>query len=347
MAPSSMVQAAADGLPAGIDFGSLADAVTAGGEAVQRALAAAVSPSVDIFAAAQGAFGTDGAFLHVPAGRVVEEPFVVDVTASGNGTVSFPMIVVDAGASAQASVVVRYASPDGETCVVAPQTVVVAGANANVALTVVQTWGDRTVAIGHQRIVAARDATVRFAEAGLGGRLSRLHLTVDLEGTGSNAEVVGVSFGHRDQTLDYRYFMHHAGTNTSSDMFLKGAVEDDALSVFTGMIRIDETAQRTDAFQTNRNLILSDGAAAQSVPNLEILANDVRCGHGSTVGPLDPEQRYYLMSRGLDRERADRLQVHGFFTEALMRFPEAAVTEPIATAITRKYTEALEEGRLS
>ena len=125
--------------------------------------------------------------------------------------------------------------------------------------------------------------------------------------------MVGAYFGEQHQILDYRYFMRHVGTNTRSDMFLKGAVEDQARSVFTGMIRIEETGHKTEAFQTNRNLILSDGASAQSVPNLEILANDVRCGHGSTVGPLDAEQRYYLMSRGLAPERADRLQVRGFF----------------------------------
>ena len=140
--------------------------------------------------------------------------------------------------------------------------------------------------------------------------------------------------------------MRHVAENTHSDMVLKGAVEDEALSVFTGMIRIEETAQRTDAFQTNRNLILSEGAAAQSVPNLEILANDVRCGHGSTVGPLDAEQRYYLMSRGLDRERSDRLQVHGFFEEVLSRFPEASMTAPVRDAINAKYVAAQREGRV-
>ena len=140
--------------------------------------------------------------------------------------------------------------------------------------------------------------------------------------------------------------MHHAAPNTHSTMFLKGAVEDEAGSIFTGMIRIDEEAQRTDAFQTNRNLILSDGASSQSVPNLEILANDVKCGHASTVGQLDPEQRYYLMSRGLDETRADRLQVRGFFQEALNRFPIPQLVEPLRERFYQKYLDAQEEGRL-
>ncbi len=169
---------------------------------------------------------------------------------------------------------------------------------------------------------------------------------VDLEGRGSSARVVGTYFGDGEQVMDYRYFMHHAGLDTSSDMFLKGAVEDRALSVFTGLIRIDEGAQRTDAYQTNRNLILSEGAAAQSVPNLEILANDVKCGHGSSVGPLDEEQRYYLMSRGLDRSQADRLQVRGFFEQALTRFPHPEVTDAVREWVNAKYVTAQEEGRV-
>ena len=229
---------------------------------------------------------------------------------------------------------------------VVPQIEVYTGANASVKLTTIQNWGRGARAFAHQRLVAGADTALHFAEAGLGGSLSRLHLMVDLAGRGSRAEILGAYFGDRDQTLDYRYFMRHAAVSTSSDMFLKGAVEDEALSVFTGMIRIEEEAQKTDAFQTNRNLILSEGAAAQSVPNLEILANDVRCGHGSTVGPLDPEQRYYLMSRGLTPERADRLQVTGFFNEALARFPEPAVAARVAEAITAKYVSAQEEGRL-
>jgi Fe-S cluster assembly protein SufD len=129
-------------------------------------------------------------------------------------------------------------------------------------------------------------------------------------------------------------------------MYLKGAVEDRARTVFTGLIRIEEDAQKTDAFQTNRNLVLSEDAGAESVPNLEILANDVRCGHGSTVGPLDEDERYYLMSRGLSRLRADRLQVRGFFEEVLARFPGPELASPVRRIVNAKYEEAQREGRV-
>jgi len=325
---------------------STADAVRDHADLAQGTVGSGVAPDTDIFAAAHHAFSTGGAFIHVPARTVVAGPIVIDVAATVADTISFPQLTVVAGDSSEVSVVLRLHSPNGLAVYVVPQVEVFTGDNATVKLTTIQNWGDATQAMAHQRMVAGRDTSLIFAEAGLGGSLSRLHLMVDLEGRGSRAEILGAYFGHQNQILDYRYFMRHAGLSTSSDMFLKGAVEDDALSVFTGMIRIEEEAQKTNAFQTNRNLILSDGAAAQSVPNLEILANDVRCGHGSTVGPLDPEQRYSLTSRGLSRERADRLQVTGFFNQALVRFPEPAVAARVAETITAKYVAAQEEGRV-
>jgi Fe-S cluster assembly protein SufD len=243
---------------------------------------------------------------------------------------------------AEASVVVNYRSPEGAELIAVPHAEIVAGPNARVSLTVVQGWGSETTGIGQQRMVAGRDAAVQLVEAGLGGRFARLHLTIDLEGRGSDAQVLSLYFGDTTQTLDYRAFMNHKAPNTTSNMFLKGAVGDTASSVFTGMIRIEPEGQKTNAHQTNRNLVLSEGAEAHSVPNLEILANDVRCGHGSAVGPLDAEQRYYLMSRGLDRSRADRLQVLGFFEEVLTRFPDQSLEPPLRKAAMAKYAGIME-----
>ncbi len=326
-------------------LGSLRRAAMDHGDLLRSLTPHGVPADIDKFAAAHRAFGGDGVLLHVGRGAIAG-PVHVDVVAATSRAISFPRVIVAAEETAEASVIVHLRSADDVDAVVVPQFELHAGAAANLKVTVVQSFGRATTSIAHSRAVVGRDASVVLAEAGLGGKLSRLHLTVDLEGQGSSADVIGAYFGDEEQVLDYRYFMHHAGLNTRSDMFLKGAVEDDALSVFTGMIRIDESAQRTDAFQTNRNLILSEGAAAQSVPNLEILANDVRCGHGSTMGPLDPEQRYYLMSRGLDAERADRLQVRGFFQEALARFPHAEVAGPVGEWINTKFIAAQEEGRL-
>jgi Fe-S cluster assembly protein SufD len=325
--------------------GPLAAAMGAHEKVLEMAAARGVPADTDKFAAAHRAFGGDGALVHLGRGKV-GEPVLVQLHAATSGVVTFPHVVVVADETAQASVVVHMVSAPDVDALVVPHIDVIAAPGANVAVSVIQNFGRKIRSIGHTRSVLDRDASLLLAEAGLGAALSRLHLEVDLEGRGASADIVGAYFGDQQQVLDYRYFMHHAGTNTRSDMFLKGAVEDQALSVFTGMIRIDESAQRTDAFQTNRNLILSEGAAAQSVPNLEILANDVRCGHGSTVGPLDEEQRYYLMSRGLEPQRADRLQVRGFFEEALAKFPHDTAAGPVREWINAKFVEAQEEGRL-
>ncbi|MDH3731762.1 MAG: Fe-S cluster assembly protein SufD, partial [Acidimicrobiia bacterium] len=302
-----------------------------------------IPPDLDRFSAAHHAFGSDGVFLHVPANTTVEAPYFIDVQATTPGTVTFPRISILVEENADAAVVVHFRSPQG-TILVVPQ--IEADVAGRLSLTSVQEWGPQTTGISQLRMAAERDASLHLGEVGLGGALARLHLTMELNGRGSTGEVSGLYFGDSDQVLDYRAFMNHRAPNTNSDMFLKGAVEDDADSVFTGLIRIESEAQRVNAYQTNRNLVLSDGAEAQSVPNLEILANDVKCGHASTVGPLDEEQRYYLMSRGLERSRADRLQVRGFFEEAIKRLPTQALAAPVRQRVNAKYIAAQEEGRV-
>lgn len=299
--------------------------------------AGGLPPIGDRLEAFHEAFSVDGVVIEVARGAMVPKPVVIDMQAVTPGVAAAPRVRIVAGASSQVAVEIHQRSPNGIPALVVPRFEVEAGAAARVQVTVVQQWGDATAAVARHHQAAGRDARVVLAEAGLGARYSRLHLTVDLAGDGSEAEIVGAYFGDASQTLDYRYFMRHAGRGTTSDMFLKGAVAGESRSVFSGLIRIEREGQKTSAHQTNRNLVLSDGAEAHSVPNLEILADDVRCGHGSAVGPLDEEQRYYLMSRGLDRSQADRLQVKGFFEEALVRFPDQRHEPALRAAIMGKY----------
>ncbi len=177
--------------------------------------------------------------------------------------------------------------------------------------------------------------------------MGRLDLGVELLGDGCSSEVVGLYFGEGSQTLDYRMLINHVGRSTSSDVFLKGAVEDDAESVFSGLLRIEKDAQKTSTFETNRNLVLSENAKAHSVPNLEILCDDVICGHGSSVGPLEEDHLYYLRSRGLSQERAERLLIKGFFQEVIDRLPITGLEEPISTEVFRRFVDAQEEGRVA
>ena len=291
----------------------------------------------DRFEALHEAFSADGVSVTTSRAAHVTSPVVIDLQAVTPNTAAVPRIRIVAAASSQVSVVVHQRSPDGMALLVVPRFEIEAADGARVHLTVIQQWGDETAAIARHHYVAGRDATIGLAEAGLGGRFSRLHLSAEMIGDGSAAEIVGAYFGDGVQTLDYRYFLRHAARGTTSAMFLKGAVAGESRSVFSGLIRIEKEGQKTSAHQTNRNLVLSEGADAHSVPNLEILADDVRCGHGSAVGPLDEEQRYYLMSRGLDRMRADRLQVKGFFEEALLKFPEQSLEPMLRAAVMAKY----------
>ncbi len=307
---------------------------------------ALIDPATDKFAAAGFAFGGDGAVVDVPAGVVESRPVVLDLQTTQPGTISFPEVVVRLGENAEANVVVVYRSADLEA-VLAPLLELDVAAGARLRFTTVQLLGDAATLIAHQRARLARDATLRLGEAGLGGSLARLDLGVRLEGDGSSVDVVGLYFGEGRQILDYRMVIDHVGRSTSSDVLLKGAVEDEAQSVFTGLLRIAPSAARTSAFETNRNLVLSDGAKAHSVPNLEILCDDVVCGHGSSVGPLDSEHLYYLMSRGLGRPRAERLLVRGFFEEVIERLPAAALGDPLRREVNERFTAAQAAGRLA
>ncbi len=283
----------------------------------------------------------------MPAGAAVRDPFVIDLQAMTPGAASFPHISVRLGENAEASVVVVYRSAPGASLLMVPEIDLDLADGANLRFLTVQNMDHAATTVTHQRVHIGRDATGRIGEVGLGGDFARLDLTVELEGDGCSAETVGLYFGEGDQTLDYRMVIRHSGKNTSSDVFLKGAVEDQAQSVFTGLLRIEKDAVRTSTFETNRNLVLSEGAKANSVPNLEILCDDVVCGHGSSVGPPDENSLYYMQSRGLSRPTAERLLIKGFFQEVIDRLPIGGMEEPISTEVFRRFVTAQDEGRVA
>lgn len=297
-------------------------------------------------AAAHSAFAHDGLYVDVPRGAVVDEPLVVEIQATEQGTASFPHLSVAVGENAQASVVVVYRTTPGAGLLMVPEIDLDLASGANLRFLAVQNVDRVATLVAHQRMTLGRDATGRIGEVGLGGRFARLDLGIELEGDGCSAETVGLYFGEGDQTLDYRMLIRHSGKNTSSNVFLKGAVEDRAESVFTGLLRIEKEAVRTNTFETNRNLVLSEDAKAHSVPNLEILCDDVVCGHGSSVGPLDEENLYYLQSRGLSRARAERLLIKGFFQEVIDRLPIRGLEAPISAEVFHRFVSAQEEGRI-
>lgn len=297
-------------------------------------------------AAAHTAFANDGIRIHVPDGGHLAAPLVIEVQGATPETASFAHISISVGNNAEASVLVVYRSAEGARLLMVPEVGIDIGDGGNLRFVSVQGLDHAASNVVHQRVRIGRDATSRIGEVGLGGDLGRLDLVVALEGDGASSDVVGLYFGEGAQTLDYRMIINHSGRNTSSDVFLKGALEDDSQSVFTGLLRIEKDAKKTSTFETNRNLVLSGNAKAHSVPNLEILCDDVICGHASSVGPLEQDHLYYLQSRGLSKPRAERLLIRGFFTEVIDRLPIDVIADPISEEVFRRFVTAQEEGRL-
>ncbi len=300
----------------------------------------AVLPEIDIFSAANHAFAPSGGVVLLPAGRALSAPVLVDVQSVADGAAGFPHVTVVGGAGSEGSIVLLYRSAPDASVLTSPVVEVLAGRNAHLSVSVVQHLTHSARMVAHHHFVAERDATVRIDEIGLGGSYARQRLGIDLAGLGSSVKMGGIYFGDGSQVFDYRIYVTHQGPRTTSDIFLKGAVSDQAQAVWTGLMRVEKPAVGTSAFETNRNLVLSDRAKVHSVPNLEILTDDLQCGHGSSSGPLDTEQLYYLMSRGLPRDRAERLLIQGFFDEILSGLAVADLAPPSRRAVTEKFAVA-------
>jgi len=291
--------------------------------------------SPDAFTVLHDAFLAGGAFVNVPAGVVVDKPIVVLHWSQGEGRASFPHTLVVAGEASEVSVVDRFASAGGEHLVDAVVELSL-GDGANVRYLSVQEHGPKTWQIALQRAHLGRDAHLRSSAVALGGDYARLRSESRLDGPGAESDLLAVYFGDGHQMLDFRTLQDHAAPHTLSNLLFKGAVEDEAHSVYSGLVHLREEAQHSEAYQTNRNLVLSEGAGAESVPNLEIEANDVKCSHASTVGPVDDDQRYYLATRGIPPEEADRLIVMGFFEDVIAKLPVRSLVDPLREAVIRK-----------
>jgi Fe-S cluster assembly protein SufD len=291
--------------------------------------------SPDAFTVLHDAFLAGGALVKVPAGVVVDRPIIVLHWSQGEGRASFPHTLVVAGESSEVAVVDRFASVGGDHLVDAAVELIV-GDDAHVRYLSVQEHGPHTWQIALQRAHLGRDATLRSSAVALGGHYARLRSEARLDGSGSESDLLAVYFGDGNQMLDFRTLQDHAAPHTRSNLLFKGAVEDQAHSVYSGLVHLRPEAQRAEAYQTNRNLVLTEGAGAESIPNLEIEANDVKCSHASTVGPVDDDQRYYLATRGIPPEEADRLIVLGFFDDVLNQLPVRSLAAPLRDAVVRK-----------
>jgi Fe-S cluster assembly protein SufD len=297
--------------------------------------------SPDAFTVLHDAFLAGGAAVKVPAGVVVDKPIVVLHWSEGDGLASFPHTLVAAGEGAEVTVFDRYGS-DGskrhaETGHLVDAVVeLVLADGSNLRYVSVQEHGPHTWQIALQRAHVGRDATLRSSAVALGGYYARLRSESRLDGESGESDLTAVYFGDGHQMLDFRTLQDHHAPRTRSDLLFKGAVEDEAQSVYSGLIRIRHGAQHANAFQTNRNLVLTEGAEAMSVPNLEIETDEVRCSHASAVGPIDDDQLYYLATRGIPPQEAERLIVLGFFDDVFERLPLPSLVTPLRRSVIEK-----------
>ena len=305
---------------------------------VAAVLGSCSQASPDAFTVLHDTFLAGGAFINVPAGVVVDKPIIVLHWSEGEGLVTFPHTLVVADESSEITVVDRFGTPDvGDSGHLVDAVVeLVVGDNARLRYLSVQEHGPKTWQVALQRAHVGRDASLHSSAVALGGDYARLRSESLLAGDNAESDLMAVYFGDHTQMLDFRTLQDHDAPNTRSDLLFKGAVEDQAHSVYSGLIRLRPDARKAVANQTNRNLVLTEGAGADSIPNLEIEANDVKCSHASAVGPIDEEQLYYLESRGVRPEDAERLIVLGFFDDVLERLPVPTLVRALRRSVVEK-----------
>ena len=296
------------------------------------------------FTALHGAFHSDDVVVYVPRGVDVDIPLEVlrDVDTGGS---AFPHTTIVIEEQASLTFVDRFKSADSLMPSLCSSVVeVTAGRGATVNYISLQEWGRGVSHFQTQRFTGYRDSTVRSLAVNLGSRFARTQVESVLKGEGSFSEMLGLYFADADQHFAQRTLQEHAAPHATSDLLYKGALKEKSRSEYSGLIKVAKGAQGTDAYQANRNLVLSEDALAHSIPQLEIEANEVRCTHGATVSPVEEEHLFYLMSRGIDRVTAQKLVVFGFFGEVLDRIRLPQVREDLSDSIAAKVegTQRLE-----
>ena len=325
----------------GVILESLQEAITNHEELVREHLATDAVPAEEgKFAALNAALWSDGIFLYVPKGVQLELPVRVTRWLSEAGTAYFSRVLIVAEAQSQVSYVDEVLSDDFESQTYTSTAVeLIAREGARVQYVAVQRLGRGAFYQSMQRTLAQRDSKLDTLNVALGASVTRVDLNARLLGPGANSDMLGLYFGDDDQHFDFNTSQDHVAEHTSSDLLYKVALDGASRAAFRGIIRVLPGAQGTDAYQTNRNLLLSPESRADSLPNLEIEADDVKCSHGATVGQLDDEAKFYLMSRGLSLIQAERLVVLGFLGEVLAKLPLGGVVDKVTRVIEQKLAQ--------
>ena len=309
-------------LPAGVILMPLRQAAKEHPDLVEPRLFSLVHADRDRFAALHAAFFTGGTFLYVPDGVVIDKPVIGQHFSHEGGTSVLPHTLIVAGKNSKFDYLDEYiAEQPDEAGYRSGSTEIFAGDGAQVGYVAVQKWGRNVWHFADQRAELKKDSRLRLFNVTLGGKFSKTRVEASLAGEGADAELKALYFASGEQFFDFHTLQDHRVGNTRSDLLFKGALSGTARTVYAGLIRIEKHAARSDAYQANRNLVLSDKAKATSIPMLEIDNNDVRCTHGATVGPVDPEHLFYLRSRGIPEVTAKRMLIQGFFGDVLDRIP--------------------------
>jgi Fe-S cluster assembly protein SufD len=307
---------------------------------VEKHLHQLVETGRTTFTALHAAFRSGGTFLYVPPGVELSTPLQTLTYLDADGAAVFPRTLLIAEEGAEVTFIDRYASPAlrGFSDAIVE---IFAGPGSRVRYVNLQDYGDGVTHLAVQRMRLSRDADVKALGVAFGGSLARTEVESVLAEDGASSELLGVYFGDGEQHIDHRSIQDHVGSRTSSDLLYKGAMRDRSNAIYTGTVIIEHGAHRCDAYQTNRNILLSDHAKAHSVPNLEILTNDpTRCGHAASVGPVSEDEVFYLQSRGIPADEATRLIVRGFFAEVLDRIDISEVRDGVEAAIEAELARA-------
>jgi Fe-S cluster assembly protein SufD len=317
----------------GVVFLGLDTALAEHSELLEKRLHRLVPAERTKFSAMHAAFRTGGVFVYVPAGVSVELPLQSLTYVDAEGLAVFPHTVIVAEQGSTVTLIERFVSRPLERVLSDAVAEIFVGPGARVRYVSLQDWGEGMTHLSVQRAVLDRDAELRSLAVAFGGSLSRTEVESVLSAPGGHSEMLGVYFTDGTQHFDHRSLQDHVAPHCGSEVLYKGALKGRSRAVYSGWVHVRKDAQKTDAFQTNRNIVLSDEAKADSIPNLEIEANDVRCGHAASVGPVDEDVRFYMQSRGIPADEAERLIVTGFFQEVLDRVGLDEVREGLEQAI--------------
>lgn len=289
------------------------------------------------FAALHASQARAGTFLYIPRGVEIDLPIEAFHWASGEGASVFPHTLIVAEAQSKVTFLDYFESQDGAANFACGVNDLWLGDGAQVTYVCLQNWSASSLSVQINSTVVARDASAKSLIVNLGSRYARSESVSHLRAPGGRSDMLAVTIAEDSQEVDQRTFQIHEAPNTTSDLLYKNALDDQARTIFSGLIRVAPGAHKTDAYQKVRNLLLSDDAEANSMPGLEIEADDVRCTHGATSGQIEEEELFYLLSRGIPLKDSQRLIVHGFLEEVLQRLGNESICGRLSEHLHRKF----------